>query len=130
MELDEVGVRKLAAAVIVDAVLLVRRGDVTPIGWLLIDGLAWLDGLGLDIDPTWWRNWVESGCPGGETVTRNLVRKKGSEQEHKPVLCKGCGKPTGHKWRCYCSQECKRAVAEKRKAEREISKARRKALEG
>jgi len=31
--------------------------------WLLTQGDAWLDAVGVNIDRGWWVNWVNNRCP-------------------------------------------------------------------
>lgn len=50
-------------AVIVQAVRDWRRGSWGARSWLITEGLIWLDGCGLNVDPDYWQKWVLSGCP-------------------------------------------------------------------
>ena len=54
----------LAGAVLLRAVEDARGGDSLAVAWLLREGLFYLDGLGLDVDPEYLKAWVNSGCPG------------------------------------------------------------------
>lgn len=63
----------LAAAVLVDAVKLTRRGDGEAASWLAGAGLDWLDAIGLDLDPDFWSAWVACGCP---KLTGNRAKRQ------------------------------------------------------
>ena len=52
----------LASAVVLQAVRDARAGDLGAGAWLTDDGLFYLDGLGLDMDPDYLQAWVKSGC--------------------------------------------------------------------
>lgn len=53
----------LAGAILIRAVNDARAGDSLAAAWLEREGLLYLEGLGLDIDPDHLRAWIRENCP-------------------------------------------------------------------
>ena len=75
--------RLIALAVVAQAVTDWRRGSRGARSWLFTDGLTWLDGCGLNVDPDYWQMWVLSGCRGykrKETLVTVEKKKEGKDE--------------------------------------------------
>ncbi len=57
---------RLAMSILGQAVFETRRGGEKAAdarAWLLDGGLFFCDGLGLEVDPGWWKDWIAKNCP-------------------------------------------------------------------
>lgn len=75
---DSLDYRALAAAVLLQAVKDAQSGSAGAKDWLLDAGLEFFEfATGETMDPEFWLDWVEKGCPGGK-----LKRKRGKKVDN------------------------------------------------
>jgi hypothetical protein len=70
---------RVAIAVIIQAIRDARGGGKLGSqaqSWLCRDGYQWLGALEFDIDPRWWLDWVDAGCPAAETNEEDNPEKR------------------------------------------------------
>ena len=86
--LNDIDIRPLAAAVIIQAVKDARDGDIEARAWLLHDGLFWLEACGIDADQSFVLRGLNSPATRKRRRATNGKTHKRQKTRSQPALAR------------------------------------------